>query len=126
MNVDRRAVLAGAQLALPVAGAATVAGQVVKWITEGDLNLVLYLVVLAAWVMGGRVAGRRQPESPLTHGALAALLAYVVLIVVLTLIDLARGNEVAHPVYVMSNALMAASMGIVGGSLAVRRNGRPA
>ncbi|MGI8809456.1 MAG: hypothetical protein ACR2KK_16780 [Acidimicrobiales bacterium] len=126
MNVDRRAVVSGAKLAFLVAGAATVVGQVVKWLTGGDANLLLYVVVLGAWVAGGVVAGRRQPQSPLTHGSLAALLACLVLIVVLSVIDLARGNEVAHPVYVIFNALVAASMGIVGGYLGGARAGRPA
>lgn len=126
MNVDRRAVVAGAQLAVVVAGAAIVVYQILEWLTGSDVSFFLYLVVLGAWVAGGRVAGGHQPESPLTHGALAALLAYVVLIALLTIIDVARGNEVAHAVYVVFHALMAASMGIVGGYLAVRRLGRPA
>ncbi len=126
MKVDRRAVVAGAQLAILVAGAAIVVYQIVEWLTDSDVNLLLYLVVLGAWVAGGRAAGRHQPESPLTHGALAALLAYVVLIALLTIVDVARGNEVADVVYVVFHALMAASMGIVGGYLAVRRSGRSA
>jgi hypothetical protein len=67
------------------------------------------------------VAGRRQPLSPLTHGALAALAAYVVLIVVITIIRLALGREVADPVSLLFNALMAASAGIFGGYLAIVR-----
>ena len=126
MKVDKRAVVAGAQLAILVAGAAIAVYQMLEWLTDSDVNLLLYVVVLGAWVAGGRVAGGHQPESPLTHGALAALLAYVVLIALLTIIDVARGNEVAHAVYVVFHALMAASMGIVGGYLAVRRLDRSA
>ncbi|MGI8806893.1 MAG: TIGR04086 family membrane protein [Acidimicrobiales bacterium] len=126
MKVDRRAVLAGAQLAVLVGATAIAVAQAVTSLTDRNANLLLYLVVLGAWVGGGRVAGRRQPESPLTHGALAAVLAYLVLVMILTLIDLVRGNEVADPIYLVFHALLASSMGIFGGYLAVRRSGRPA
>lgn len=126
MKVDRRAVLAGAQLAVLVAGAAIVVAQAVTSFTDRDANLLLYLVLLGGLGAGGRAAALRRPETPLTHGALAALLAYVVLVAVLTVIDLARGTEVADPVSLVFNGLMAASAGIFGGYLAVRRSGRPA
>jgi putative membrane protein (TIGR04086 family) len=123
MNVDRRAVLAGASLAVVVAGASIVVAQTVKSLTDRDANLLLYLVLLAGLAAGGRVAARRQPLSPLTHGALAALAAYAVLIAVITVIRLALGREVADPVSLLFNALMSASAGIFGGYLAVVRPG---
>ena len=126
MNVDRRAVLAGARLAVIVAGGAIVVAQAIKSLTDSDANLLLYLVLLGGLAAGGRVAGRRQPLSPLTHGALAALAAYVVLIVVITVIRLALDREVADPVSLLFNALMAASAGIFGGYLAIVRPGREA
>jgi len=125
MNVDRRAVLAGAQLAVFVAAAAIVLAQVITSLTDGDANLLLYLVLLGGLAAGGRVAAMRQPESPLTHGALAALAAYVVLIAVITLIRLALGREVADPVSLVFNGLMAASAGMFGGYLAVRPKRSP-
>lgn len=121
MNVDRSAVLAGAKLAVVVAGASIVVAQTIKSLTDSDANLLLYLVLLGGLAAGGRVAGRRQPLSPLTHGALAALSAYVVLIVVITLIRLALDREVADPVSLLFNGLMAASAGIFGGYLAIVR-----
>ncbi|MDQ3643317.1 MAG: TIGR04086 family membrane protein [Actinomycetota bacterium] len=126
MKVDRRAVAAGAQLAVLVGAAAIVVAQAVTSLTDRDANLLLYLVLLGGLVAGGRVAALRRPESPLTHGALAALAAYVVLIVVITVIRLALGREVADPVSLVFNGLMAASAGIFGGYLAVRRSGRSA
>ncbi len=126
MKVDRRAVAAGAQLAVLVGAAAIVVAQAVTSLTDRDANLLLYLVLLGGLVAGGRVAALRRPESPLTHGALAALAAYVVLIVVITVIRLALGREVADPVSLVFNGLMAASAGILGGYLAVRRSGRSA
>ena len=125
VKVDRRAVVAGAQLAVLVGAAAIIVAQAITSLTDSDANLLLYLVLLGGLVAGGRVAALRRPESPLTHGALAALGAYAVLIVVITLIRLALGREVADPVSLVFNGLMAASAGIFGGYLAVRRSGRP-
>ena len=124
MNVDRRAVLAGARLGVLVAGAAIVVAQAIKSLTDTDANLLLYLVLLGGLAAGGRLAGRRQPLSPLTHGALAALTAYLALIAAITVLRLALGREVADPVSLLFNALMAASAGILGGYLAIVRPGR--
>lgn len=121
MKIDRGAVVAGAGLGAAVAAAAILLAQGIKSLTGTDANLALYLVLLAGLVVGGRAAARRQPEAPLTHGALAALVAYVALIVVITAIRLALGREVADPVSLVFNGLMAASAGILGGYLAARR-----
>ena len=118
--------MAGAQLAILVGAAAIIIAQAVTSLTDRDANLPLYLVLLGGLVAGGRVAALRRPESPMTHGALAALAAYAVLIVVITVIRLALGREVADPVSLVVNGLMAASAGIFGGYLAVRRLGRAA
>ena len=98
LTVDRRAVLAGARLAVLVGAGAIAVAQAITSLTDGDANLPLYLVLLGGLGAGGRLAALRQPTSPLTHGALAAIAAYVVLIVVITLIRLALGKEVADPV----------------------------
>lgn len=124
-SVDRRAVLAGARLAVIVAAASIVVAQAVTSLTDSDANLLLYLVLLGGLAGGGLVAGRRQPQSPLTHGALAALTAYVVVIAVITVLRLAFGREVADPVSLVFNGLMAASAGMFGGYLALARRGRP-
>ena len=121
MKIDQAAVLAGAKLAVVVAAASIVVAQTITSLTDGDANLLLYLVLLGGLAAGGWVAGRRQPEAPLTHGALAALSAYVLLIVVITLIRVALDKEVADPVSLVFNGLMSASAGIFGGYLAVMR-----
>jgi putative membrane protein (TIGR04086 family) len=126
VNVDRTAVLAGAKLAVLVAAASIVVAQAITSLTDSDANLLLYLVLLGGLAAGGRVAGRRRPDAPLTHGALAALSAYVLLIVVITVIRLALDREVADPVSLVFNGLMAASAGIFGGYLALVRPGRDA
>jgi putative membrane protein (TIGR04086 family) len=126
VTVDWRAVLAGARLAVLVAAAAIVVAQAVTSLTDSDANLLLYLVLLGGLVAGGRAAARRQLQSPLTHGALAALTAYVALILAITAIRLALGKEVADPVSLVFNGLMAASAGIFGGYLAAMRPRRSA
>ncbi len=126
VNVDRSAVLAGAKLAVIVGGASIVVAQAIKSLTDMDANLLLWFVLLGGLVAGGRLAGRSQPLSPLTHGALAALSAYVALIVVITALRLALGREVADPVSLLFNGLMAASAGIFGGYLAIVRPGERA
>ncbi|HEX2118654.1 MAG TPA: TIGR04086 family membrane protein [Acidimicrobiales bacterium] len=121
VKIDQAAVLAGAKLAVIVAAASIVVAQTITSLTDGDANLLLYLVLLGGLAAGGWVAGRRQPEAPLTHGALAALSAYVLLIVVITLIRVALDKEVADPVSLVFNGLMAASAGMFGGYLTLVR-----
>lgn len=124
LSVDRSAVLAGARLAVMVAVPAIVLGQALESAAGGNAVIPLYLVILGGLCAGGRLAALRQPESPLTHGALAAIAAYVSLIVVIVLIQLALGREVADPVSQVFNGLMAASAGMFGGYLAARKAGR--
>lgn len=119
MNVDRAAVLQGAGLAVLVGAGSIVVAQSLKSLADVDANVLLYLVLLGGLAAGGMVAGRRQPQSPLTHGTLAALSAFAVLIGVVTIIRLALGREVADPVSLVFNGLMASSAGLFGGFLAV-------
>jgi putative membrane protein (TIGR04086 family) len=120
MNIDRAAVVAGATRAAIIAGLAILVAQAVRSLTDTNANLALYLVLLGGLVAGGHLAGRRQPQSPLTHGALAAVAAYAVLLAVVTGVRLALGRELADPVSFVFNGLMAASAGIFGGYLALR------
>ncbi len=124
LSVDRSAVLAGARLAVMVAVPAIVLGQALESAAGGNAVIPLYLIILGGLCAGGRLAALRQPLSPLTHGALAAIVAYVSLIVVIVVIQLALGREVADPVSQVFNGLMAASAGMFGGYLAARKAGR--
>jgi hypothetical protein len=125
VKIDRAAVLAGATLGAIVAAAAIVAAQAIRSLTGTNANLVLYLVLLGGLVAGGWVAARRQPLSPLTHGGLAAVAAYVVLLAVVSGIRLALGRDLADPVAFVFNGLMAASAGIFGGYLSLRNPPAP-
>ena len=127
LTVDRSAVLAGAGLGVAVGAGAIVVSQTIASLTDSDSGILLFLlfvVLLGGLAAGGRRAALLQPAAPLTHGSLAALAAYVALLVAVTAIRLALGKEVADPVYVVSNALWAASAGMVGGYLALRQLGK--
>ena len=124
LSVDRSAVLAGARLAVIVAVPAIILGQALGPPGGGYVLFPLYLVVLGGLSAGGRLAALRQPESPLTHGALAAMGAYAALVGTIVLIQLVLGREVADPVAQVFNGLMAASAGMFGGYLAAWQTGR--
>lgn len=124
LSVDRSAVLAGARLAVMVAVPAIILGQALGSAAGGNAVFPLYLLILGGLCAGGRLAALRQPESPLTHGALAAMAAYLTLVVAIVVIQLALGREVADPVALVFNGLMAASAGMFGGYLAAWQAGR--
>ena len=124
LSVDRHAVLAGAGLAVIVAAPAIILGQALESAAGGNAVIPLYLVILGGLCAGGRLAARRQPESPLTHGALAAMGAYAALVGTIVLVQLALGRELADPVSLVFNGLMAASAGMFGGYLAAWQTGR--
>lgn len=124
MSIDRGAVLAGARLAVIVAVPAIILGQFLGSAAGGNAVILLYLILLGGLCAGGRLAALRQPESPLTHGALAAIAAYLTLVLGIVAIQLALGREVADPVSLVFNGLMAASAGMFGGYLAAWHAGR--
>ena len=124
LSVDRAAVLAGARLGVLVAVPAIALAQALRSAADGAAAIPLYFVLLGGLCAGGRIAALRQPLSPLTHGALAALAAYVVLVAGIAAIQLALGRELADPVSLVFNGLMAASAGMFGGYLAARRAGQ--
>lgn len=121
VKVDRRAVIAGAALAVAVAAVTITLSQAISSLTDTDADLPLYFVLLGGLAAGGRVAALRQPRSPLTHGALAAITGFLVVIAVIVVIRLALGREMADPVSLVFHLLMASSAGIFGGYLATRR-----
>ena len=124
LTVDRSAVLAGARLSIVVGAGAILLAQAVRSLTGVSISPFLYFVTLGGFCAGGRLSALRQPMTPLTHGGLAAIAAYVALLVVFTVIRVALGREVADPVYLVFNGLMAISAGMFGGYLAIRKVSR--
>jgi putative membrane protein (TIGR04086 family) len=129
VSIDWRAVAVGAAVALVVAVPAAVIGEV----TIGDdppddqssaVFLVTALVLLGCF-LGGFVAGSKRPDAPLTHGALAALTAYLLVQGIGAVIVAARGDDLSL-VGTAFKALLTASVGLLGGLLANRRTARAA
>jgi len=119
LTVDWRAVGAGAMVALAVAVPVILAGQALP--RGSGLVVPLYLVLLAGLVAGGRRAGRRRPDAPLTHGALAALATTGTLLAAIVIVRKVAGESTPNVVAVVFNLLMSASAGILGGLLSTRK-----
>lgn len=120
--IRRDAVLRGAAVGFAVA-----AGVILLWnlidaladLGDSSLVFVFYLVVIGGWVLGGRVAGRRAPDAPYTHGALAGLVSALAIAVVVVAAALARGHDVPAAAMVF-HVIVATSAGIVGSLFAGR------
>ncbi len=117
---DGRAVAAGAGVALAVAVPTIVVSSLVGIDSESDLVFIAFLVYLVGQGLGGWQAARRQPDAPLSNGAMAALAAYVAIGVVASIIRITRGDRL-DPESLILNAFLAASAGIFGGLVAAWR-----
>ncbi|CAN5190626.1 hypothetical protein BH18ACT4_BH18ACT4_05380 [soil metagenome] len=82
-------------------------------------------MILFGCSAGGYVAGTLRPDTPLIHGALASLAAYGVIQAIGLLLLIVRGDDIPIVVLVF-NALLAASVGVLGGLVANRRGARSA
>lgn len=82
--------------------------------------LLLFALVLVAFMVGGAVAARRGRTSPLLNGTSAALLAYAVVQGYGILRRLADGDDIRW-VGMLFAALLAASCGTVGAILGTLR-----
>lgn len=123
-DIDWRAVGAGVVAALALALPAGLIGAVVVEHESNNGVFVFFLVIMAGMLAGGFVAGSKRPDSPLTHGALAGTAAYVVAQVVTVFVRVLDGADLRSPAVYVFNALLAASLGIVGGLVAERRHAR--
>jgi hypothetical protein len=86
----------------------------------GPLSLLVFIVTLVAFVVGGHVAARRAPASPYSTSALAALLGFAVVAAIGAATRAARGDEVSVT-RIVFNGLLAYACGLVGGGIASRR-----
>jgi putative membrane protein (TIGR04086 family) len=128
MRFDGRAIGLGALVAMAICVPLAVVSQIISDYGNGDaagVVVVFYFVVLAGLAAGGFVAGSRRPETPLSHGILAAVVAYVVVQGIGVLVNLARGDDISV-VAIVFNAGLAAAMGLLGGWLANWRATGPA
>jgi putative membrane protein (TIGR04086 family) len=126
--LDRRAVLTGAVVAAVVvlpaaflnnaAAPARDSGDDASWVVY-----LAFLLILGGLVLGGFVAGRLQPNTPLVHGAAAAALTYLVIQGAFAV----RRAIVDEPVSwlgIVFLTLLAASCGMGGGLVASWRHSR--
>src|SRR4051794_33868130 len=123
-RVDWRAVVIGAGAALALALPAGLIGAIV---VEDDANngvFIFFLLIMIGMLVGGFVAGSKRPDSPFTHGALAAVVAYAVAQLATLIVRALDGSDLRSPVVYVFNALLMASLGVVGGLIAERRNAR--
>ncbi len=90
-----------------------------------DLQLVLYVVLLAGLVLGGLVAGRGNPDAALTAGAFAGLLAFLLIQGAAVVIGQLNDRPFPPPLRIAYNTVMAGCAGIFGGFLASLRRRPP-
>ncbi len=125
-RLDLRAVLVGAAVALLIAVPPAVLAQIQsdRDALEGsNVVLVLFAVVLIAFMAGGYVTAKRAQGEPLTNGAVAAVVAYLVVQGYGIVRRLADGDEIRWLGIVFA-ALLAASCGTVGAIVATARRRR--
>jgi putative membrane protein (TIGR04086 family) len=124
LELDWGAIGIGAAVALALAVPAAVIGQAVVGDDEEVSNVVFLFtaVILAGCAAGGFVAASKRPDAPLSHGAIAALAAYVVVQGIGIAAIVVRDDEI-RIARIVFNALLSASVGMIGGLVAERRRG---
>ena len=81
--------------------------------------VALVLIVLG-FIIGGAVAGRSAPGSPFIHGAAAAFIAWGIPQIISVVVNVAQDDGV-NVVSLFFNGLLAASIGVVGAGIGIRR-----
>ncbi len=119
-RLERRSVLTGALVTIVLAVPPAVIGLLLA--EDDTMAGSSWVPVLFAWIMvafffGGLVAARAQPHAPSAHGAAAALLGYGLVQGVGVARHLITGEDLSWLSIVFS-ALLAASIGTVGGIVA--------
>jgi hypothetical protein len=123
-RIDWRAVGAGVVAALVLALPAGLVGAVIVTDESNNGVFLFFLLIMVGMLAGGFIAGSKRPDSPLTHGAIAAAFAYTAAQSVTILVRVVDGSTLRSPVVYVFNLLLMASLGVVGGLVAERRNAR--
>ena len=117
-DINRDAVARGAFVSTVIAiPLAIVIGRVID--ENSNWQVPFTLAVLAAFVVGGGVAGRLAPLTPAVHGALTAIPC----LVIVTLAAIAArvfANGDATVVLVIGQVIIATTLGMLGGTAASR------
>lgn len=77
---------------------------------------LFFAMIVAGFVLAGYVGGRLQPDTPMIHGAIGALLACVVALVLGALIVIRRGDDLV-PAAILIALLSSAASGVAGALL---------
>jgi hypothetical protein len=115
--LDLRALALGAGAALLVGVPTSLLSQALDEADRIDADssavLVAFAVIVAGIAVGGAVAAARRPDAPLRHGAVAALLAFVVIAAIALARRLADGDD-AGWLSLAINAVVAIWAGLMG------------
>ena len=122
-DIDTDAVTRGAIVsAAIVIPLAVIVGRLID--DESNWQVPLTFALLAAFAVGGGVAGRRSPRTPAVHGALTAVPCLVVVTVVAVAARM-FGNGNASIGLIISQFVIATSLGMLGGAASARFGDRP-
>jgi putative membrane protein (TIGR04086 family) len=77
-------------------------------------NSAFTVWIIVATLIGGVIAGRRQPDTPMIHGAAAGALAYVAARVV----SIIASGEIPNIIALVFALLVFAAIGAIGGFVA--------
>lgn len=127
-NVDWTVVRTAATAALIVlVPSALIAGYSLGDEPARAWTWVFLTVAAAGFLLAGFVAGRLRLDTPLLHGGLAAMLAFVVAQVFGIVVVLARGDSIAI-VTIALTALLSVTLGVAGGLISdwAHRRSKPA
>ena len=125
MNIHSNALLRGAfvglMLIVPISILVELLDRNVDDLEGSGWMVIPFLAVLAAYVVSGRIAGGLAPDTPLTHGALAALISFGGWLLVRVTIPLVFGNDLGFGGRaIVTNAMFATVFGVLGGALSMR------
>jgi hypothetical protein len=117
----RRGIVAGSVLIVPISFLGGLLNHERHHGNSGWL-FVAFVAILYGYAVAGYGAARTRPDTPLAHGIIAGLGAFLVWLIVSLGVRLARGEHLGFGVVdVVSNALLAVALGAVGGMLAARK-----
>jgi putative membrane protein (TIGR04086 family) len=121
--LDRPALRRGLAVALAVvAPAGLISAVVVDPDEGGGASLVFFAVILVGLAAGGAATGRRVEGTPMMHGAVVGLVAYLLvqagLLVLRPALD--RDGDV-EPAAIVFTALLSATVGTFGAAIGAAR-----
>lgn len=121
-----RPILLGASIALAVGLPASVLSGLLDGSGTADddssVVFVFLVITLIGMGVGGAVAGRRRPDAPLSHGAIAAFCAFVPIQALGAASQvIADDTSALTPLGVLFSATLLTTAGIVGAAASQRR-----